>query len=358
MVNELKSISINTKIKNTIRLLKWFAIPVIALSIVFIFASYPVVWNKIMLRSMLALGGIFLIWEINGRVSNYIHNWDYLKSSSTKRLITQIIVSLFISWGIVFIASQICSIQFGFYKSFKECLLDTKELYLVATLFSFLIVAIYENIFTVKDLFASMLEKESYKKSLIEARYQYLSNQLNPHYLFNNLNTLANLIKEDPGKAYIFVSQFSASYQYVLSNSEKSWVTMKDELDFASLFLELAKVRFEDSLIVKININQNFSNWLICPLTLQMLVENAIKHNIVAPEKKLKIEIYIEGEYIVVKNNLQYKKNQVSSTQTGLNNIKSRYMHLVQNEIIVAELDDNFIVKVPLVNPGYECCNN
>jgi two-component system, LytTR family, sensor kinase len=338
--------------------LKLLTIPTLALATVLALTSYPIDWDRDILHFSVALCTTFLIWEINGRAASIVHHLRSLSKSPIQRLIVQIGVSIILSWGIIFIASQVCSISFGFYNSIKECFLDTKDLYLVATLFSFLIVAIYENNFTTKELFASLLEKEKYKKSLIEVKCNYLSNQLNPHYLFNNLNTLSNLIKEDPEKAYIYTVNFSATYQYILSNSDKHWVSIKEELEFTDLFLELAQMRFEDSLVITKKLPSQYNNWLICPLSVQMLVENAIKHNVLSPEKKLKIEIFHEDEYVIVKNNIQRKKNIVNGTQTGLKNIQDRYLHLVHKEISIIESDDSFIVKIPLINPNHERSNN
>ncbi|MCD4731672.1 MAG: histidine kinase [Bacteroidales bacterium] len=210
---------------------------------------------------------------------------------------------------------------------------------------------------TVVDLSIFLLEKwrfsfaelERFKKQNAEFQFESLRAQVNPHFLFNSLNTLSSLIFLDQKKAESFVRELSDVYRYILENKDRELVTLKKELDILKSYVYLILLRFEQNLSVSIDVEKNKDNLLIVPLSLQMLVENATKHNIISKKKPLKVKIYSEDNYIVVSNILQKKEITNYSSKLGLENIKSRYGFMTDNKVEIIESSDEFIVKVPLI---------
>lgn len=178
--------------------------------------------------------------------------------------------------------------------------------------------------------------------------YSQLQDQLNPHFLFNNLSVLKSLIMYDKDAAANFTQNFTDVYRYVLKSKDKMTVELKDELIFIDSYIALHKERLGDGIDVQYMIDKEGSEKAIAPLTLQLLVENAIKHNIVSKENPLGIEISSDSEYLSVKNNIQLKESSYS-TKTGLSNLVKRYELLESHDIIVEQTDDHFLVKVPLL---------
>lgn len=198
----------------------------------------------------------------------------------------------------------------------------------------------------------SAIEAEQLKTQQYAQQYQTLKDQLNPHFLFNSLNVLSNLVYDNPDTAARFIRQLSKIYRYVLEVQQEKLVNLSSELEFAENFLSLQKIRFEEGLQYKIDIGSK-TDFYLPPLSLQMLLENAIKHNIASMANPLFIEILLEGNQLVVKNNLQLKSSlSEESTGIGLSNIRKRYELLNNDKVLIEETNDFFIVKLPLLeNP-------
>ncbi len=194
------------------------------------------------------------------------------------------------------------------------------------------------------------LDAERMKREQMATKYESLKNQVNPHFLFNSLNALTNLVYEDQDQAANFIRQLSKVYRYVLDTQSKELVSLKTELNFLESYIFLQKMRFDDKLTVDIDV-KGYEERMLPPIALQMLLENAIKHNTIAEEEPLTVSISIENdEYIVVSNNLQKKRIPLeASSGMGLANIKSRYEFLSQTPVEVLETGKEFIVKLPLL---------
>jgi sensor histidine kinase YesM len=175
-----------------------------------------------------------------------------------------------------------------------------------------------------------------------------LRNQVNPHFLFNSLNTISALIHTEPRTAEYFINNLSSFYRYILENGQKDRVSLQSELDFVSGYINLHKVRDEEKIQFSAEVpdKEKFS---ILPVSLQILVENAIKHNIATRENQLRIIIYVEDQFIVVKNNLQRKASQLHSIKTGLKNLAERTRLISGKEMVIEETNDYFKVKLPLL---------
>lgn len=190
---------------------------------------------------------------------------------------------------------------------------------------------------------AQQLEKE---KTIV--MYDSLKQQLNPHFLFNSLTSLSGLIETDQKEAGSFLEQMSGIYRYILKNGDSGTVSLKDELEFARLYIDLQQTRFKKGLQVNINVPDDYLHYKIAPVTLQSLIENAIKHNIIDTGSPLVIDIFISGDYLVVKNNLQKKSLVETSNKKGLQQFVSLYRYLTDLPVIIKETNEHFEIQVPL----------
>jgi len=195
----------------------------------------------------------------------------------------------------------------------------------------------------------SLAELERFKKENAEIRFESLRSQLNPHFLFNSLNTLSALVYEDAEKAGLFIRELSDVYRHILENKDNEVIKLKKELDFAQSYIQLIKLRFGNNIIVDTDVSNTNDKFQIAPLTIQLLIENAVKHNIISRKQPLQINICIDGDTLIVKNKLQLKGSKEYSNQMGLKNIKSRYAFLTKREVEVLVDGKEFAVKIPLL---------
>ena len=195
----------------------------------------------------------------------------------------------------------------------------------------------------------TQLEAEQLRKISIEARFESLRNQINPHFLFNCFNVLSTLVYKDADTSAKFISQLSNVYRYLLYNQEKNVVQLKDELAFIDAYLYLLKIRFGENIVVERQINLDIEKFYVAPAVLQMLIENAIKHNVISRKHPLHIKLVFEGRWLTVSNNLQEKEVKESSTQVGLNNISARYGFLSDEPVKIERSLQEFTVKIPLL---------
>jgi two-component system LytT family sensor kinase len=195
----------------------------------------------------------------------------------------------------------------------------------------------------------AQLEAEQFKKISVEAQFEALRNQINPHFLFNSFNVLSSLVYKDPDTSAKFISQLSLVYRYLLYSQEKKVVALRDEMEFIRAYLFLLEIRFGENLIIKIGDLDDEDKFYVAPATLQMLIENAIKHNVVSRKNPLTIEIFVEDKTLVISNNLQLKEVKEPSTQVGLKNIISRYAFLSDRKVIVKQDRQQFAVTLPLL---------
>jgi len=175
-----------------------------------------------------------------------------------------------------------------------------------------------------------------------------LKSQVNPHFLFNSLNTVSSLIHSDPAKAEQFINNLSSVYRFIIENWQKDLIPLRSELALVDSYYELYRVRDEEKVTLIIEY-ADISDYLILPVSLQILLENAIKHNSATREKPLRIFISVDDQYVIVRNNLQKKATQLKSTGTGLKNLAERVKLVSGKELVIEESPDFFTVKLPLM---------
>jgi len=193
------------------------------------------------------------------------------------------------------------------------------------------------------------LATETLEKENIKANFQALKNQVAPHFFFNNLSVLSHLVEKKSDDAVEFIRRLSLTYKYILEQVNLDEVSLKKEVAFLETYFYLLKARFNKKIVLDMNIPESDqARFKVLPLTLQILCENAVKHNQLSVEKPLKIAVYIQDDMLVVENPLQPRMNREETTRLGLSNIISRYQLLTAKSVIVQQAENDFVVKVPL----------
>ena len=290
---------------------------------------------------------IFLIWELNRMVESNLTRLYELFSKKIHPLVILAVCSM----GNVIVAS-ILSLGALYMLLQNELILNSHHLTLVlafgfrVNLFLNCINAIY---FYMDRLKRSELKAEQLEKVSIEAQFEALRTQINPHFLFNCLNALSTLVYKDSEISAKFIAQLSNVYRYLLYNQEKKIVSLTEELEFLDSYLFLLQIRYGNNISIEKKISVDVNKFYVAPASLQMLVENAIKHNVVSNKNPLKVGIYSIGESIEVVNNLQEKAVKENSTMIGLKNIKKRYSFLSDRPVEIIKANQEFRVKIPLL---------
>lgn len=226
---------------------------------------------------------------------------------------------------------------------------ERPEFYLSALLITLVISLFFHAVYYYRELQKTKVKEQKVIAGTASAKFDALKNQLDPHFLFNSLNVLTSLIEENPDSAQKFTTGLSKVYRYVLEQKSKELVTVDEELNFARTYMSLLKMRFEDSIIFEIPDKASNPESKVVPLSLQLLLENAVKHNMVTSNKPLHIKIYEDGNYLVVMNNLQPKQIVKKSSGVGLENIKQRYKLLTERNVYINQRDKDFAVAIPML---------
>lgn len=303
--------------------------------------------DELVLNYLMYVSLSFLIWEGNSFIYCRLdegYNWD---KNVIRRLILQIALSsiytAFVTFTIIYLHFNIILHE------------DPDKSFVYFSVITSIVIALFINAIYLSNYFfrrwkLSLLEAEYLKGESLRSKFDALKNQVNPHFLFNSLNTLTAIIPEDPDLAVEFVQKLANVYRYVLQSKDLETVTLKQELECIDAYLFLLKMRFAENLQVNVNIAPSWYEFSLAPLSLQMLIENAIKHNIASASKPLKIEIYIdEAERLIVANSIQRKQPLEGSRQAGLQNIVKRYLYLSKSNVEIFDTENDFIVKLPLL---------
>jgi two-component system LytT family sensor kinase len=296
-----------------------------------------------------------ILWLIYDNLDNLLDKYYPFEKNITKRIIIQLVLG----WGfvkIIFIPMVLLFTNTVFikfhvtlpYQNLNKLNIITFLLlaFTLSTLISLGFIANhFFKLWKENAIYAANLEKE---KSQVQ--FDNLRNQLNPHFLFNSLTSLDSLIQENPILARQFLQQLSKVFRYVLQSKEKGVVSLKTELDFIKHYVQLLQTRFGEALQVNFMIEKEDLEKQIAPVTLQILIENAIKHNIISQSKPLIINILTNGKSLSLSNNLQRKKQVETSNGQGLKNLETLYHFLSHEALEIIEKNDSFIVKVPLIS--------
>jgi len=331
---------------------KWlilFGIPIISFIISIIFFSDQLVESPgFFFRGCMLVSFIhtLIYWMIFRQVVIYLRRQFPKIEDVGKRILRLGIVFL-----VIYFASNplLKGITIQFIPNHED-LHSELAMFVAVLINSALVLTIYECVYYYEQFRKSIIEREQLERANIQSQLEGLKNQVNPHFLFNSLNTLVYLIPENQKQAVRFVQKLSKVYRYILEIRDKKLIPLEEELEFLHAYIFLLKERFEENLQVSINIPEKYLNNQIVPLSLQILIENAIKHNIISTERPLTIDLFVEKENrLVVKNKLQKKNQVMNSTKVGLENIKSRYGFFSQQPVEVLVTQASFVVILPLI---------
>jgi two-component system LytT family sensor kinase len=219
---------------------------------------------------------------------------------------------------------------------------------IVSLIITFMISSIYAAVAFFIQWKENLLRAQALEKATLEAKYDTLRNQVNPHFLFNSLNALIVLVNDNP-VATRYVESMSEIMRYMLQSRDKQAVLLRDELTIAKEYIFIQQNRFGDKLTVEFEVPEQYYHYAIPPLALQMLLENALKHNVCSVEHPLKVRVYIlDNQYIVIENSVRPKIDKEPSTGVGIENIRNRYIHLTGKDIYVKQGNGRFAVMLPL----------
>ncbi len=288
-----------------------------------------------------------ILWEGNLRINDYLDKRFSWINFLNQRIFFQIITNLFYTiLVLIALISVINYFKFGFFELFNPKL---REVFIPAIVTTFIIIIIDITNQFFKSWKSSLIEVEKYKTESANAQLQNLKNQLNPHFLFNNLSVLTSLVYKNQDKAADFINELAKVYRYVLDTKNSELVPLQEELDFINHYIFLQKIRFEDSISFEIKIEESKKSAYLLPMCLQMLVENTIQHNETSQANPLKVLIYTDNDSLVIENPILSRSDISESTKTGIKNIKQRYSFFTDKKVIVSNNGKIFKVILPLI---------
>jgi len=288
---------------------------------------------------------ISILWELLRFINNRLDKYYPFEKSISGRIALQVALGACIAITFRFLI-------YFFWEPVLPFKLD--ELFLASTWLIYILATVGINLgfftyYFISRWKDSLVIAERLEKEKSQVQFDNLKNQLNPHFLFNALTSLNGLIFENQELASKFLQHLSKVYRYVLENKEKNFVPVQTELDFIQNYVFLLRTRFQHALIINFDIGEAGRERAIVPVTMQILIENALKHNIVDKEKPLYVEVLTIGDYLVVSNNLQIRKHVGTSNGQGLDNLRSLYGFLSDKPVIIEKTDERFAVKIPLL---------
>lgn len=289
-----------------------------------------------------------LVWWYNLSGFPAIDRWFFPQWNYKTRAVARVLSTILFSFGIVWLDERLQILQIDstlekyaypeYSNEFRALLVAGAVLLLVFLLD------------TVQRFYQTRWENERLQRENSVAQFEMLKQQINPHFLFNSFNILKTLVKNRDAKAEEYVVRLSELYRGLLATSRREKVLLSEELLALDHYLFMLEARFEDKIQFSRRLDAADLVTYVPPFTLQMLVENAIKHNIVSHDKPLQVEVYTEKGALVVKNNLQPRRSSESSAHTGLANISQRYRLLTGQDIAIEKSADHFIVRLPIIS--------
>lgn len=294
----------------------------------------------IMYTFSLYAANMFLFWKLDSYFEDKF---------SVKRLTLGFIASFLVSLLVIFLMHVFEEVVYN-KNSFDYFLANEKpSSYLGSIVITFFVTLSIYTISFYKAYNENKVKEQKIIAGTANAKFESLKNQIDPHFLFNSLNVLSSLIEENPDNAQRFTVSLSKIYRYVLEQKDKELVSLEEELSFAKTYMNLLKMRFENSLFYELPATPINSDAKVVPLSLQLLLENTVKHNVVSEQRPLHIRIYVEGDYLAVQNDYQKKEVLQERQGVGLQNIVNRYGIITNRKVLVIQNEKTFTVKIPLL---------
>ncbi|MBP2833437.1 2TM domain-containing protein [Aquimarina sp. U1-2] len=322
---------------------------IVELSFLLFKIGRPISWEKEFENLLIHFMFAFPLTIVNGYFFDIIGEYYTWEKHPRKRLWFGAIGSVLLT--MITLAAIRTVMMVGIYgKSFSEFLRDEKlSFYITGFVITMFASLFFHAFYFYKELQKQKITEQKIIADTASAKFTALKNQLDPHFLFNSLNVLTSLIEENPKMAQKFTTSLSKVYRYVLEQKDKELVTVDEELKFAKTYMTLIQLRFEDSIVYEIPEKSIDPEAKVVPLSLQILLENTVKHNIVMPEKPLHVKIYEKDGFLIVENNLQPKEVVKQSSGVGLGNVQQRYALLTKRKFSVYKTAEAFIAELPIL---------
>lgn len=296
-------------------------------------------------------------WMINRGMMIYLRRKYPAFSDDAKRIMLFFLTITFTVVFVDYVGGALLSLIPGINYNVNVSRL---KMLLPIILITIMTMAIYEAIYYNIRLQKSIRQEERSKQAIVQAQLDVLRNQAQPHFFFNTLNTLRDIIDQNPREdAKKFVDKLSDIYRFLLEAGNANLLPLRDELKFAKAYIHIQSERFGTNLVVNWEIPETSLNFRIVPMSLQLLLENAIKHNVISKAKPFSIEVFVNNDKLTVENKIQPKSTQLPSTKLGLANIQKRYALISDTSIEINDDGNRFIVTLPLIKvseqkPNYE----
>lgn len=291
----------------------------------------------------------FAIGFTNMSFFSFLEKQNWNKTDLPKRIIVGVLGSVVLTLITLFFLRLFIalSVEGSSFSAFIKN--ESSKVYVFSLWITLSVVAIFHFIYFYKKYQENKVKESQIVAKNQMAKFESLKNQLDPHFLFNSLNVLTSLISENPNQAEKFTTKLSKVYRYVLEQKDKDLIPLEEELKFAKSYMELLKMRFEDGIHFSIPTTVSNPELKIVPLSLQLLLENAVKHNVITSNNPLEINIYEKNGFLVVANNINLKKSMGKSTKVGLKNIHQRYSLISREKVVITNNNTIFKVKLPLL---------
>lgn len=343
--------------RNTFSDLKSGTIVCFKISMVFTVIFSALLGNDFSIKNVLITFSLSCLYSFglgfgNGFLNNLLdRKWDWLEQTNLRvyyGILVTVLYTIPVVLGIdyiLFVIIQKMSID----EFFNERMIWIHLFYIILSLG--VSVFMQARSFMVKWKQASKTEVTQQRiiAGTANAKFETLKNQIDPHFLFNSLNVLSSLIEENPENAQRFTTSLSKIYRYVLEQKDKELVSVTEELSFAKTYMNLLKMRFENSLFYEVPETSINPEAKVVPLSLQLLLENTVKHNVVSEQKPLHIRIFIDGDYLAIQNDFQKKEVIQSRQGVGLQNIVDRYGIITNRKVLIEQNEKTFTVKIPIL---------
>lgn len=335
--------------RKSLTTLFWIAF---AVSIV-VFLMNPKTLENYFYGLVICLVYSFFLGVSNGFVNKFLSKKYSWTEETTKRTILGIVVTVIVNVIVCYLCGYINFVVIQKTATAEEFFSDKYAFTNWFTINIALLASAFLHAKSFMEEWKRASRKEVVEQKLIaksaNAQFESLKNQLDPHFLFNSLNVLSSLIDENPNQAQRFTASMSKIYRYVLEQKDKELVTVEEEIEFAKIYCDLLKTRFENSVNFEFKVKDTDLKSFVVPLSLQLLLENCIKHNFATSSKPLNITIYSENGYLFIENNLQEREQVKDSAGIGLSNIVQRYSLLTKTNVFIEKSNEFFRVKIPIL---------
>ncbi|AEA42838.1 sensor histidine kinase [Fluviicola taffensis] len=330
--------------------LRLFGIPILSIIIMAVFFDTQP-FNQFIALTItwfITIGITTVFWHLNRAISIYVRLW-FKNDTSAKRYFILFLIITFVTVGFTWVSNCI-SLH---YSSEKEKITTSLLVrsYVCNLLVTYMITAIYETVYFFKKWQQSNTITQELKIENYHTQLNVLKANMSPHFLFNSLNTLASIVPKKPELAQEFIQNLSQVYRYILEMKDEKTVSVSDEMNLLNAYLFLLNVRFEKNISLTVNVPNSLYTKSIVPLSLQILIENVVKHNVISSSRPLIVTIYSDEseEYITVKNNLQPKRTNEYSSKFGHISIIKRYQLVSNKAVIIDTTDEYYSVSIPLL---------